>query len=112
MTRGQLTKVGISIPKTKEEATARLLLGQTILLFIKEDNEWIPCFLKMRELGLNFISNSTFKIPTYSEFVVWKFVYGVDVGGVNYAYRPSEVFGRRVICYPISINQCRQLNIY
>lgn len=44
MTRGQLAKVGISIPKTKEEATARLLLGQTILLFLKDDNEWIPCF--------------------------------------------------------------------
>ena len=112
MTRQQLLKVGICIPKTKEEATARLLLGQTILLFIKDDNEWIPCFLKVRRLGLTFISTAAFKIPTYSEFVVWKFAYGINVGGVNYAYRPSEVFGRRVICYPISIDQCRQLNIY
>lgn len=112
MTRQQLSKVGISIPKTKEEATARLFLGQMILLFIKDDNEWIPCFLKVRRLGTKFISNATFKIPTYSEFVVWKFDYGVDVGGVNYAHRPSEVFGRRVICYSVTIDQCRQLNIY
>lgn len=112
MTRQQLLKVGICIPKTKEEATARLLLGQMILLFIKEDNEWIPCFLRKCKPGLSFTSNATFKIPTYSEFVVWKFVYGVDVGGVNYAYKPYEVSGRRVICYPVTIDQCRQLNIY
>ena len=112
MTRQQLSKVGICIPKTKEEAIARLLLGQMILLIIKDNNEWIPCFLKMRKLGLSFISNATFKIPTYSEFVIWKFVYGVDVGGVNYAYTPSNDFGKRVICYPVSIDQCRQLTIY
>lgn len=69
-------------------------------------------FLRKHESGFSFISNATFKIPTYPEFVVWKFVYGIDVGGVNYAYRPSEVFGRRVVCYPVSIDQCRQLNIY
>lgn len=112
MTRQQLLKVGICIPRTKEEATARLLLGQMILLFIKDGNEWIPCFLKVRGSGLKFISTVAFKIPTYSEFVVWKFDYGVDVGGVNYAHRPSEVFGKRVICYTVTIDQCRQLNIY
>ena len=114
MTRGQLAKIGAYIPRTKEELVARLLVGQTVLVFTKCRNQWKPYFLEKHTSSLNNISEMKFKIPTYSEFVVWKFVFGIadPHTDINYVDNKQDILYKRVLLYKITPDQCRQLNIY
>lgn len=114
MTRGQLAKVCVYIPKTKEEFIARLLVGQTVLVFTKYRNQWKPCFLEIHTSSVNDVSKMMFKIPTYSEFVVWKFVSEISNPhtDINYVYNGRDILYKRVLLYTITSDQCRQLNIY
>lgn len=114
MTRGQLVKIGVYIPRIKEELIARLLVGQTVLVFTKYRNQWKPCFLETSTSSVSDISKMIFKIPTYSEFVVWKFVFGIadPHTDINYIYNERDVLYKRVLLYKITPDQCRQLNIY
>ena len=113
MTRGQLAKIGAYIPKTKEELIARLLVGQMVLVFTKYRNQWKPCFLEKHTSSLNNISEMIFKIPAYSEFVVWKFVFGIydPHTDINYVYNGRDILYKKVLLYKITLDQCRQLNI-
>lgn len=114
MTRGQLAKIGVYIPKTKEELIARLLVGQTILVFTKYRNQWRPCFLETHTLNVGAVSKMIFKIPIYSEFVVWKFVFGIadPHTDINYIYNGRDVSYKRALLYKITPDQCRQLKFY
>lgn len=114
MTRGQLAKVCVYIPKTKEEFIARLLVGQTVLVFTKYRNQWKPCFLETSTSSVSDVSKMIFKIPTYSEFVVWKFVFGIadPHTDINYIYNGRDALYKRALLYKIAPDQCRQLKFY
>ena len=114
MTRGQLAKVCAYIPRTKEELIARLLVGQTVLVFTKYRNQWKPCFLEIHTSSVNDVSKMMFKIPTYSEFVGWKFVSGISNPhtDINYVYNGRDILYKRVLLYKITPDQCRQLKFY
>ena len=114
MTRGQLTKVGAYIPRTKEELIARLLVGQIVLVFTKYRNQWKPCFLEIHASSVSDVSKMMFKIPVYSEFVIWKFVFGIvdPHTDINYVHNGRDMLYKRVLLYEITPDQCRQLNIY